>query len=173
MAEAQKLVEDLAGKIPTELELDLAKAYIMIGDKEKGTEMIRHIVQGNHDNEEILDNVRIVFKEADLENEGQQIIKDATEEIIKMNNEGVKLAQDGKLADAIVYFEKAAAQLPDNKIINANAAQVLMLFMKAHGTNSQSLQNVKTYLDRVKEIDESYADLQLLLSMYNELSPEV
>jgi tetratricopeptide (TPR) repeat protein len=170
MAQAQKMIDDLAGEIPHELQLDMAKAYIMIGDKEKGTEMIKHIVQGNHDNEEILDNVRIVFREAGMEDKGNELIEDTRKEIIKLNNEGVKLAQEGKMAESYAYFEKAATHLPENKIINANAAQILMLFMKEKGTNEKSLKDAKTYLDRVRKIDESYADLPMLLSMYSELN---
>jgi tetratricopeptide (TPR) repeat protein len=172
MLEAEKIIDELAGQIPTELELDLAKAYIMIGEKEKGTQIIRHIVQGNHDNEEILDNVRSVFKETGMEEKGRAIINQATEEIIRMNNDGVKLAQDGKLAEAIRFFETAAAKLPDNKIINANTAQVLMLYMKKNGVNPEKLSDVKTYLDRVQKIDEAYSDLPMLYTMYNELNPE-
>ena len=172
MTEAQKIVEDSAGEISTDLKLELARAYIINGENEKGTEIIRHIVQENHDNNEMLDNVRLVFRETGMEDKGQKIIEDAKQEIISLNNAGVKLAQDGKLPEAIAYFEKAASHLPENKIINANAAQVLMLFMKENGINGQRLIDVKTYLDRVRKIDESYKDLPMLLAMYNELLPE-
>lgn len=172
MNEAQKLMENYASEIPTELKLELAKAYIINGDNEKGTEIIRHIVQKNHDNNEMLDNVRIVFREAGMEEEGLEIIERTKEEIISLNNAGVKLAQDGKLPEAIAYFEKAVSHLPENKIINANAAQILMLFMKENGINRQRLMDVKTYLDRVKEIDESYKDLPMLQEMYNEMLSE-
>ena len=173
MAEAQKLAQELDGQIPSEIMLDLAKAHIIMGDKDKGTEILKHIVRGNHDNDEILDNVRLVFKETGMVDKGENIIEIAREEIIKLNDEGVKLAQDGKLTEAITYFEKAAAQLPENKIINANAAQVLMLYMKKNGINEKQLSKAKTYLDRVRKIDETYRDIPLLLSMYRELVPEV
>lgn len=173
LAEAQKLVRELDGQISAEIMLDLAKAHIIMGEEDKGTEIIRRIVRGNHDNDEMLDNVRLVFKETGMEDKGDNIIETAREEIIKLNNEGVQLAQDGKLAEAITYFEKAATQLPENKIINANAAQVLLLYMKENGINEQQLTNAKTYLDRVRIIDETYIDIPLLLSLYRELVPEV
>ena len=173
MAEALKLSQELDGQIPSEIMLDLAKAHIIMGDKDKGTEIIKHIVRGNHDNDEMLDNVRLVFKETGMEDKGENIIETAREEIIKLNDEGVQLAQNGKLTEAIAYFEKAAAQLPENKIVNANAAQVLMLYMKKNGINEQQLIKVKTYLDRVRKIDETYRDIPLLLSLYRELAPEV
>ncbi len=173
MAEAQKLAKEFEGPISTEIMLDLAKAHIIMGDEDKGTEIIKNIVRGNHDNDEMLDNVRLVFKETGMAAKGENIISVAREEIIKLNDEGVNLAQEGKLAEAIAYFEKAAAQLPDNKIINANAAQVLMIYMKQNGKNEQQLINAKIYLDRVRKIDETYVDIPLLLSLYRELVPEV
>jgi tetratricopeptide (TPR) repeat protein len=172
MSEAKKIIADFAGKIPAELQLDLARAYLITGEKEKGTEIMKHVVEGNHDNEEMLDDVRTVFRETGMEDIGRKIIEDTKEEIIKLNNEGVKLAQDGRMAEAITYFEKAAAQLPENKIINANAAHILLIFMKEKGTTERYLKDVKTYLDRVRKIDEGYPDIPLLLSMYNELVPE-
>ncbi|PKN72478.1 MAG: hypothetical protein CVU52_07810 [Deltaproteobacteria bacterium HGW-Deltaproteobacteria-10] len=169
---AQKIMEDLAGQIPVDLKLELARAYIVNGDNKKGTEIIRQVVQDNHDNNEMLDNVRTVFRETGMEESGRKIIEECTQEIIRLNNEGVKLASDGKLTEAIAYFERAADRLPDNKIINANAAQILMLFMKDNGVSERSLNNVKTYLDRVRKIDENFKDFPMLLAMYNELVPE-
>ena len=169
LAEAQKIVESIAGKIPADLELELARADIIMGEEGKGTEIIKHVVQENHDNSEMLDNARVIFRETGMADKGKKIIEETRQEIIKLNNEGVKMAQDGKLPEAIAYFERAASKLPENKVINANAAQVLMLSMKKNGASEQSLNDVKTYLDRVKKVDENYKDLPMLLSMYNEL----
>ncbi len=172
MNEAQKIVEDLGGNISVDLKLELARAYIINGENKKGTEILKNIVQANHDNDEMLDNVRIVFRETSMEDNGQKFIEEARQEIISLNNAGVKLASDGKLAEAIIYFEKAASHLPENKIINANAAQIHMLYMKKNGVSEQNLNDVKTYLDRVRKIDESFKDLPMLLAMYNELIPK-
>jgi len=170
--EAQKIMEDLGGEIPASLKLELARAYIITGEKEKGTEIIKHVIRENHDEKEILEDVRVVFRETGMENQGQKIIEETRQEIIRLNNVGVNLVQEGRLTEAIAYFEKAAAHLPENKIINANAAQVLMFFMKEKGVSGENLNNVKTYLDRVRKIDESYRDFPMLLEMYNELVGE-
>jgi len=173
MSESQELVKELHGQISTETMLDLAKAHIIMGEESKGTEILRQIVRGNHDNDDMLHNVHLVFKETGMEAKGDSIIEAAREEIIQLNDQGVQLAQDGKLTEAIAYFEEAATKLPENKIINANAAQILMLYMKEKGINEKQLTKAKTYLDRVRKIDEAYKDIPLLLSMYRELVPEV
>ncbi|MEN6331918.1 MAG: tetratricopeptide repeat protein, partial [Smithella sp.] len=172
MKEAQKIVDDSGGCIPADLKLELARTYIINGEDERGSEIIRHIIRENHDNNEMLDNVRLVFRETGMVDKGRQIIEDVKEEIFGLNNAGVKLARDGKLSEAIAYFEKAALQFPENKIINANTAQVLMLYMKENGFDEQQITDVKIYLDRVKKADENFTDLPMLWAMYNELISE-
>lgn len=172
LATAQKTAAELDGDIPGNLALDLAEAYLAAGETEKGTALIKSIVESNHDNDEVLDNIRAVFKEMGMAEKGEALIETTRDEIIELNNKGVKLAQDGNIAEAITYFEKAADHLPENKIINANAAHVLMLYMKERGIHEDRLAQAKTYLDRVRKIDESYADFAALLTMYRELSAE-
>jgi tetratricopeptide (TPR) repeat protein len=172
LATAQKYATELKGDLPGDLALDLAEAYLAAGETQKGTAIIKNIVESNHDNDEVLDNIRAVFKEVGMTEQGESLIETTRDEIIELNNKGVKLAQDGNLIEAITYFEKAATHLPENKIINANAAQVLMLYMKEQGTSEGRLAQAKTYLDRVRKIDESYADIAALLAMYRELSAE-
>lgn len=170
---AEKLAEELAGNLPSDLALELAQAHLMNGNEDKATAIVKNIVGSHHDNEDMLNNVRTIFKEAGMAQKGESLIEDTREEIIRLNNEGVKLARDGKIAEAIVYFEKAAEHLPDNKVINANAAHVLMLRIKDQGVDQEALSKVKTYLDRVHKIDETYSDYGMLLAMYQGLATEV
>ncbi|HQK99452.1 MAG TPA: tetratricopeptide repeat protein [Smithellaceae bacterium] len=170
LAQAHKYAQDLAGDLPSAVALDLAQAHLLAGDVEKGTDIIRGVIGANHDNDDVLNIIRIVFKETGMPEKGEKIIKDTTEDIMRLNNEGVDLARRGKLAEAIDYFEKAAARLPENKIINANAAQVLMLFMKQNGPDEERLSKASSYLERVRRIDGAYADIPMLLSMYRELA---
>lgn len=172
LADAQQYAAEMEGEIPSDVALELAQAYLATGETEKGTAIIKNIVESNHDNDDILDNIRVVFKEMGMADKGETLIETTRDEIIQLNNKGVRLAQDGKFTEAIAYFEKAAEHLPENKIINANAAQVLMLYMKEQGVNEDQLAKVKTYLDRVRKIDEDYADFAALLAMYRELAAE-
>jgi tetratricopeptide (TPR) repeat protein len=172
LTEAEKIAAELTRNLPVELSLELAQAYILTGEEDKGTQIIKQVVSDNHDNEEMLEKVRNVFEETGLTSKGEEIIKTTIEEIIQLNNEGVKLVQDGRIDEAITYFEKAAAKLTENKVINANAAHVIMLNMKEKGKSGQQFYKVKLYLDRVKKIDQNYEDLPKLITLYNELVPK-
>lgn len=150
--------------------MDLARVCFDLGEKEKGMQFMQNIVRNNHDNDKVLGMVQGVFKDAHLEEEGAKIIATTMNEVIQMNNEGVRFIEEGKLKDAIEYFEKAAKGLPDNKIINANAAQALMMFMQKSGATGQYLERASQYLDRIKNIDPSYDKYLKLLNMYEKVA---
>ena len=173
LAEAQKSAAEMADNIPRELSLALAQARMMAGETDEGLAIMKKIVSSHHDDEEMLADVRTSFKEMGMADQGEELIAATRDEIISLNNEGVALARDGKLSEAIAYFEKAADHLPDNKIINANAAHVLMLDMKEKGADEDGLARAKYYLDRVRKIDDSYTDYAMLITMYRELATGV
>ncbi|MBI5057549.1 MAG: response regulator [Nitrospirae bacterium] len=174
LQEAAGLFDGHPGHIPMEESMDLAKVCFELGEKETGLKFMRDIMKNNHDNDKVIKMVRDVFKNAKLESEGEEIIISTRSQILKLNNDGVALAEAGKLEEAIEYFEKAVSGCPENKIVNANAAHVLMLHMKKNGRKDKFLQKVSQYLDRVKKIDPTFDRYQQLLDMYEKIrTPEV
>lgn len=155
--------------LSTDIELDLAKAFFLTGEPDKGAEIVRRIVQGNHEDEGMIQRVKDVFKDLAMEEQGLQIVSVAREEIIKLNNDGVKMVREGNFDKAIEYFRKAAARLPENKTINANAAHALIIFMKKFGSSNQMIEDAGGYLQRVERIDPAYGDLAKLQEMLLEL----
>lgn len=167
---AYKLVASLPGRLPVDIELDLAKALFLTGDEKSGKEIVRHVVQSNHDNQELIGNVQAIFKDLNIEDKGREIISTALSEVIKLNNDGIKLFQEGNLSRAINFFEQAVDRLPDNKTINANAAHALMTYMQKHGSQQRLLEKAMLYIDRVKSIDPLYKNLEILTNMHKELN---
>ncbi len=171
--EAYALLDGISGKVPVETTMDLAKACFDLGEKEQGMKFMQNIVRNNHDNDRILKMAHDVFKDVNLLEEGERFITATRNEIVDLNNEGVRLFREGRLEAAIEYFEKAAGGLPESKIINANAAQALMMFMQKNGPNDRYLSRASQYLDRVNKIDPTYRTYQKLLNMYEEMKASV
>ncbi|MGZ3592593.1 MAG: response regulator [Syntrophales bacterium] len=169
---AYKLLPALPGRLPVDIELDLAKALFLTGDEKSGKEIVRHVVQSNHDDQELIGNVQAIFKDLNIEDKGREIISTALNEVIKLNNDGIRLFQEGNLSRAINFFEQAVERLPDNKTINANAAHALMTYMQKHGSQPRLLEKATLYIDRVKSIDPLYKNLETLKNMHRELIPE-
>jgi tetratricopeptide (TPR) repeat protein len=134
--EASRLLDSLSGKIPVEATMDLAKVCFDLGEKEKGVEFMQNIVRNYHDNDKVIGMVQDVFDDATLQEEGKKIIDSTRNEIVELNNKGVHLVEEKKLEEAIEYFRKAASGLPESKIINANAAQALIMYMRENGNSS-------------------------------------
>lgn len=167
-----KLVENSSTAVSSDVEIELAKALLNHGEAEKGKDILRRIIQSNHENEALQGQVKEMFKDLNMEKEGQILVETAVGEVVSLNNEGVKLVQQGDLETAKAYFEKAAGKLPDNKIINANAAYAFMLYMKKHSMKPELLHKTRDYLDNVHRIDPEYKDLPRLLNIYREFTKE-
>ena len=167
-----KATEKSPVKVPADVELELAKALILSGDGEKGKEIVRKLIQSNHENEELITDTRKMFEGLDMAQEGQELLEAAVEEVVELNNEGVKLVKEGQLAKATSYFDKAAEKLPYNTLINANAAYACLLDMKKNGKTSESIQKAQNYLERVHRGNPQYRDLPSLLTVYREISKE-
>ena len=116
--------------------------------------------------------VGTVFKDLHIEDKGQEMIAEARDEVIILNNDGVRQVKEGNLESAVDLFEKAVGRLPDSKVINANAAQAFMAFMKKNGSKPHLLKITKECLDRVTHLDPSYKNLHVLMTMYKELEKE-
>lgn len=154
------------------VDVDLAKALILQGDADMGRDIVRRLIQNNHEDTEVLDQVKQAFRDLGMDDEGQKLVETAVDEVIEMNNEGVRLVREGDLEKAIEYFQKAAEIVPENKIINANAAYAHILYMQKKTRDTALLIKVRVYLDRVKRVDKNYKDLEKLRSMYKMLMLE-
>ena len=159
-------------KVPADVELELVKALILSGDGEKGKEIVRKLIQSNHENEELITDTKKMFEGLNMAQEGQELLDAAVEEVVELNNQGVKLVKEGELAKATSYFDKAAEKLPYNTLINANAAYACMLDMKKNGKTSERIQKAQKYLERVYRGNPQYRDLPSLLTVYREISKE-
>ena len=157
-------------QVSAETELELARALYLTGDEERASQVVKHLVQNNQDNGNVLGAVREVYREIGREEEGQGVIRSALNEIVQLNNNGVKLVRESRYAEAIDIFDKAAAELPGNRVINSNAAHAVMLLMQQDRIAPPLLEKAKGYLDAVKLSDPAYTRLNELMEMYLDLS---
>lgn len=176
---AKKAVEaarQWAGKakapVPRDVELELAKAYYLAGENQKGEAIFQKIVQNSHDDESVAEMVKGAFREMGMEQSGADIIEKARKEVYALNNEGVRLVRQGELDQAIDYFEKAVANFAENKNINANAALAYILYMKKHGARDDFLKKTELFIRKVIKIDPAHKDLPQLQKMLTELVQE-
>ncbi len=150
--------------------LDLASACLEVGDTEKGKEIVLSVVKNNFDDDRVVNKVQDIFNKAGIEDVGKNLIANTKKELAQLNNKGVQLAKQGKYKEAIEFFKKAVRGIPQSKVVNANAAQVMLMYMQKSGKDQKLLYNVKRYLDTLAEIDPTYQKYQQLLKLYETIS---
>ncbi|MGC2062194.1 MAG: tetratricopeptide repeat protein [Thermodesulfovibrionales bacterium] len=166
VAEATHLFESLPALVPAEVVMEFATACFRIGDTGRGSQLMKELVRNHHDDEKLISKIQGIFTDMKLSEEGTSIINATRQEIVRINNQGVRLVEEGRLKEAIDYFEKAADGLPDNKIIIGNAAQTLLLYMQKNGRDDHYLMLAGHYLAQIRRIDPAYQKLPKLLELY-------
>ncbi|KPJ94349.1 MAG: hypothetical protein AMJ53_05465, partial [Gammaproteobacteria bacterium SG8_11] len=167
---AVALFQEEPGNLSSEAAMELAKACFDCGKKEAGSELMKHVVRNNHEDQKVLEQARKLFADMGMADEGNDIISGTQQEVIALNNDGVDLAKQGNIQESIKLFVKAARAMPENLIINLNTAQSIIMFMQKDGANERSLQEAKIYLDRVRGLDSSNQRFQKLIARFHELA---
>ena len=123
------------------------------GDRAEATRVLERLVRDNHDDESLLGTVREVFSDAGMGEEGEALVSETRDELVSLNDQGVDLARAGRLDEAIELFRNAAEGLPANRVVNLNAAQVLVIRMRERGVDQELVRQARRYLDRVGRLD--------------------
>ena len=114
--------------------VSLADACFVLGKEEEGTKLLRHVVQNNQGDDAIHAKVHDVLTAAGKDaTEASEMIEDCNKEVILLNNDGVRKAEAGQLAEAIELLCEAADRLPNNMQIVSNAALVIALDLSRNG----------------------------------------
>ncbi|WP_455205108.1 tetratricopeptide repeat protein, partial [Kaarinaea lacus] len=171
--QAMELFAAEPGNLSSDAAMQLAQACFAAGKKDQGSELIKHVVRNNHEDEAVLSEARQMFDDLGMADEGNAIISGTCQEVIALNNDGVDLAKQGKLQESIKLFVKAARAMPENLIINLNTAQSIIMLMQSQGANDRNLDQAKTYLDRVRTVNSANERLTKLMARYNDLARSV
>ncbi len=168
-AEARQLFQDQEEQATPELVLEMAKTCIANGDGDEGAELARRLVRNHHEDEALLRQVQEAFAEMGMEEEGRALISDSRDKVVRLNNDGVRLVQQGNLEAAIELFDQALRDMPANKTINMNTAMVLLKYMEKHGRDDHHLGLVRRCLDMLRENAPMEAALPQLQARYERL----
>jgi DNA-binding response OmpR family regulator/Tfp pilus assembly protein PilF len=168
--EAMKIYTGINGQLSPEAMVELARMLLARGDQGAAIAHMQQAIASRHEDEDLLHDVRAVFREAGMEEEGEHIITRVRDGVVRLNNDGVRLAEEGHLEEAVDLFQKALRDLPANRTINMNTVKVVLLRMKREGRDERSLQLVRECLERLQQLDPSAGTVQRLSALYRELA---
>ncbi len=170
--QAKALLEPLLDSpddLPETVRMDLAKTCFMIGDNEVASRLLSEMVQNNHDNAALKEDAVKMLESVGLGDQAKELVGNAVEEVIALNNRGAMLLRDGQLDEAAELLVEAAEKLPRNAAIVLNAAYALLLKLQKSGEAGEDLQKVDLYIDRVARLPNPPKGLHKLQAMRQQL----
>ncbi len=146
---AQALAAD-QGNLPPEAATAVAQACLALGQVERGTELLKRVVQNYPDDLAVQAMARAALAASGTDaQEAAEIVAASVQEIIHLNNEGVRKAEAGELEEAVNLLCDAADRLPNNLQIVSNASLALALDMLRHGYTSIKMHECLRYRQMV------------------------
>ena len=146
-------------RLPEAMALAVAKACLVNARQDQATAILRHVVQNNPEAVAVHARVANILKQHGGEEASRQFIEVSVKEVIDLNNEAVAKAKARDFTVASAMLLAAAARLPNNLQIVANASYCLLLDVFQNGVDESKLSQARQLLQSVRDQDANYAKL--------------
>jgi len=169
--ELGRLLAEGGAKPDSGTAMDMAKLMLATGEKEAAVALLQEEVKNNPENPGLLDQVRQVFTQANMGEEGAVLVESSRQEAIDLMNHGVLLAKDGKLAEAVEWLRDAREKMPMNVRMLFNFAHVAISHLKQAGPNPELADEAHDCLLRANRLapgDKRFAQLVQLLAPFKD-----
>jgi tetratricopeptide (TPR) repeat protein len=153
----------------TDCSLEMAKAYNRMGMEGKAVDLMQNAAINNHTDEELLNEIKSTMRSMGLKQEILGTIDEIRREVAELNNRGVELAKQGKLAEAIQLLEETSERMPGNRVVNLNMALVLLLDVENRPFTKEDSTRIEYYLQRVEALEPDNRTLKKLQQRFQSL----
>ncbi len=156
---AELLAADL-NLLPSGVATAVAKACFALGKTERGNEILKQVVQNYPGDLAVQVEVRDILAATGVSDQAAaEQVAASIEEVVRINNQGVRKAETGELEEAVNMLCDAADRLPNNLQIVSNAALALAMDMRRHGYTSIKMHACLGYREKVFAKAPSYPKL--------------
>lgn len=152
LEKALSLNQQLAGRIPKELQLDVVRTCFLHDEREQAEAMLEGLIKNHVDDEQFLNDLRRMQSGLGMDNYSEVLIQSTKRELIAINNKGVALYNQGKFKDAMDLFERAIAAMPNNKTIIMNMLKLMVHDLKTTQVSADKLKQVQGLMKKAKQI---------------------
>lgn len=161
---AAEIYESLDENTSSDCSLELAKTYKTLEMEEKSVELLKRVVLNNHTDDSLIDEIKQTVASMEIEEAALGSIDAMREEVASLNKQGVELARNGKLAEAISLLKQTSERMPANKVVNLNTALVLLMDMERDNFSVNNVDEINVYLERVARAEPNNPTLKKLQS---------
>jgi DNA-binding response OmpR family regulator/TolA-binding protein len=145
----KELLQDISPESASELTPNaaavLGKSLYKLGDQAAAEKVMRHLVQNNPDDPDVLRTVHAAMAAAGQQAQISALVASSLNEVAEINNEGVRLAYAGEFQSAIDMLTRAADLLPGNVQFLSNAGLVIALALTRGEADAERLTDCIKY----------------------------
>ncbi|MGZ8270778.1 MAG: response regulator [Methylophilus sp.] len=156
--------------LPSNVAVSLAEACYASGKEDVAEDLLKHVLQNNPDDIKLQSKVKMaqVLAGKSME-ESNNLIQNSAKEIIKINNDGVRKAQEGQYQDAMDLILGAAKRLPLNVSVISNAALIIAVSASKTSVDQATMALCIEYRNRLEELSPSHPKLEKIDAMLSKL----
>jgi tetratricopeptide (TPR) repeat protein len=169
LEQALEIMKENPDTLSADAALELTDLCLANGKDNQAKEITQNIIRNNHEDEELLEKTKQIYSKANKADVGSELIEGVNKEIINTNNEGARLLKEGKLEESITLFRQAADSMPQNVIVNLNAAYSIIMFMNKNGHTKKHSMLASKYLERIRKVQPSNKKYHELIDTLNRL----
>ncbi|MFZ2404534.1 MAG: response regulator [Methylobacter sp.] len=149
---AFKLTEQFGSQISRELRLEMAMISHLSGASENANEMLANLIKTNIDDKQFIDEINKECCAVINANYAQNLISRIKQELVDINNEGVNLFKEGRIADALAVFENAIEKMPNNQTITLNMLKILIHDLKKSKPAPKKIMLAQAYINKAIQL---------------------
>lgn len=160
------------GVLHPETALEITQTCLTLDHPELTSKIVKQLVNDHSENKKLLGQVRSLYEKAGKLDEANEIIENTRQEIIRINNTGVKMVRAGELEQSISFFIQAAKGMPNNATINFNAAYSMIRQMKRTRETGKYFSLCQRFMEQGHKVDPGNQKYYQLLKLTEDLSNE-
>jgi tetratricopeptide (TPR) repeat protein len=171
LAAAEELMRRQPAGVSAATTMDMANALFKLGKKDKACSLLESVVKNNHENAGLIKMVAAAFEDAGMGEEGGELIKKSSQEVVNINNQGVLLANEGKFEEGIKLLRQALQNLPNNDLMITNLCGMMIGLMSKNGKDDSLIFEARELLERVRKINPANKKYSPYMNILNRLAP--
>jgi len=152
-----------------EIKLEMSKACYQNNQEEMAGALIHQLVKSHIDDDDFINEVHAMHSAIGRDNHADKLINATRQELIHINNEGVKLYKQEKFIEAIAIFAKAFKSMPENKTIILNMTKIILHNIKVSGCTKENMAEAKFYINKAKKLGVTQYKLNSIQMEYAKL----
>ncbi len=168
--EALELTQQHRQDLDKEILLEMSKACYLNKQESIADKLLEQLIKNHIDDDEFINNINAMQCTIGYENHAEELIHTTKKQLIHINNEGVKLYQQGHFTAAVELFATAFKSMPNNKTIILNMTKIMLHAIQDVGCTEKNMTEAKYYINKAQKLGVAPYKLNAIQMEYAKLA---